>query len=71
MYPNHNKKKNMADYKTTQNLLSQINLPFFTFYTKGEEPVKAVIRQEEQRKKKFLTLNKYMAMGPSGARRQD
>jgi hypothetical protein len=36
--------KNMADYKATQNLLSQKNLPVFTFYTKGDKPVKAVIR---------------------------
>jgi hypothetical protein len=35
---------NMADYKATQNLLSQKNLPFFTFYTKGDKPVKPVIR---------------------------
>jgi hypothetical protein len=36
--------KNMAGYKTVQNLLSQKGLPFFTFYTKGHKPVKAVIR---------------------------
>jgi hypothetical protein len=36
--------KSMADYKTIQNLLSQKYLPFFTFYTKGEKPVKAAIR---------------------------
>jgi hypothetical protein len=36
--------KIMADYKTIQNLLSQKGLPFFTFYTKGDKPVKAVIR---------------------------
>jgi hypothetical protein len=34
----------MADYKTIQNLLSQKGLPFFTFYTKGDKPIKAVIR---------------------------
>jgi hypothetical protein len=34
----------MADYKATQNLLSQKNFPFYTFYTKGDKPVKAVIR---------------------------
>jgi hypothetical protein len=36
--------KSMGDYKTIQNLLSQKGLPFFTFYTKGNKPVKAVIR---------------------------
>jgi hypothetical protein len=36
--------KSMADYKTIQNLISQKGLPFFTFYTKGEKSVKAVIR---------------------------
>jgi hypothetical protein len=36
--------KSMADYKTVQNLLSQKGLPFFTFYTRGDKPVKAVIR---------------------------
>jgi hypothetical protein len=36
--------KSMADYKTTQNILSQKGLPFFTFYTKGDKLVKAVIR---------------------------
>jgi hypothetical protein len=36
--------KSMADYKTTQNLLSQKGFPFFTFYTKGDKAVKAVIR---------------------------
>jgi hypothetical protein len=30
--------------KTIQNLLSQKGLPFFTFYTIGDKPVKAVIR---------------------------
>jgi hypothetical protein len=34
----------MADYKDIQNLSSQKSLPFFTFYTKGNKPVKAVIR---------------------------
>jgi hypothetical protein len=34
--------KSMTDYKTIQNLLSQKGLPFFTFYTKGNKPVKAV-----------------------------
>jgi hypothetical protein len=34
----------MADYKTIQNPLSQNGLPFFTFYTKGDKPVKAFIR---------------------------
>jgi hypothetical protein len=34
----------MADCKTIQNLLSQKGLPFFTFYTKGDKPVKAAIR---------------------------
>jgi hypothetical protein len=28
--------KSMADYKIIQNLLSQKGLPFFTFYTKGD-----------------------------------
>jgi hypothetical protein len=32
--------KSMADYKATQNLLSQKGLPFFTFYTKGDKLVK-------------------------------
>jgi hypothetical protein len=36
--------KSMADCKTIQNLLSQKGLPFFAFYTKGDKPVKAVIR---------------------------
>ncbi|PNF27753.1 hypothetical protein B7P43_G12787, partial [Cryptotermes secundus] len=36
--------KNMADYKATQNLLNQKGLSFFTFYTKGDNPVNAVIR---------------------------
>jgi hypothetical protein len=36
--------KSMADYKIIQNLLSHKGLPFFTFYTKGDKPVKAVIR---------------------------
>jgi hypothetical protein len=36
--------KNMSEYKATQNLLSQKDLPLFTFYTKGDKPVKAVIR---------------------------
>jgi hypothetical protein len=36
--------KSMADYKTIQNLSRQKGLPFFTFYTKGDKPVKAVIR---------------------------
>jgi hypothetical protein len=36
--------KSMADKKTMQYLLSQKGLPFFTFYTKGEKPLKAVIR---------------------------
>jgi hypothetical protein len=36
--------KSMADYKTMQNLLSQKGLLFFTFYTKGDKPVKALIR---------------------------
>jgi hypothetical protein len=35
--------RNMTDYKATQNLLSQKNLPFYTFYTKGDKQVKAVI----------------------------
>jgi hypothetical protein len=34
----------MADYKAIQNLLSQKGPPFFTFYTKGDKPVKAVKR---------------------------
>jgi hypothetical protein len=34
----------MADYKVIQNLSSQKGLPFVTFYTKGDKPVKAVIR---------------------------
>jgi hypothetical protein len=33
----------MADYKTIRNLLSQKGLLFFTFYTKGDKPVKSVI----------------------------
>jgi hypothetical protein len=36
--------QSMADYKLVQNLLSQKGLPFLTFYTKGDRPVKAVIR---------------------------
>jgi hypothetical protein len=36
--------KSMADYKAIQNVLSQKGLPFFTFYIKGDKPVKAVIR---------------------------
>jgi hypothetical protein len=36
--------KSVADYKTIQNLLSQKGIPFFTLYTKGDKPVKAVIR---------------------------
>jgi hypothetical protein len=36
--------KSMADYKATQNLLSQKGLPFFTYYTNGNKPVNAVIR---------------------------
>jgi hypothetical protein len=36
--------KSMADYKTIQNVLSQKGLTFFTFNTKGDKPVKAVIR---------------------------
>jgi hypothetical protein len=36
--------ESMADYKTIQNHLSQKCLPFFTFYTKEDKPVKAVIR---------------------------
>jgi hypothetical protein len=36
--------KSMADYKTIQNLLSHKGLPVFTLYTKGDQPVKAVIR---------------------------
>jgi hypothetical protein len=36
--------KSMAGYKVIQNLLSQKGLPFFTFYTRGEKPVKALIR---------------------------
>jgi hypothetical protein len=35
--------KSKADYKTIQNLLGQKGLPFFTFCTKGDKPVKAVI----------------------------
>jgi hypothetical protein len=35
--------KRMVDYKATQNLLVQKGLPF-TFCTKGNKPVKAVIR---------------------------
>jgi hypothetical protein len=34
----------MANYKAMQNHLSQKGLPFFTFYTKGGKPVKAVNR---------------------------
>jgi hypothetical protein len=35
----------VADYKAIQNLLSQKGLlPFFTFYTKGDKMIKAVIR---------------------------
>jgi hypothetical protein len=34
----------MTDYKAIQNLLSHKGLPRFIFYTKGEKPVKAVIR---------------------------
>jgi hypothetical protein len=34
----------MTDYKATQNFLTQKGLPFFTFYSKGDKPVKAVIR---------------------------
>jgi hypothetical protein len=37
--------KRMADYKATQNLSGQKGLPFFTFYIKGDKPVKAVIRR--------------------------
>jgi hypothetical protein len=36
--------KSMADYKIIQKLLGQKCLPFFTFYIKGDKPVKAVIR---------------------------
>jgi hypothetical protein len=36
--------KSMSDYKTIQNLLSQKGLPFFTFCTKGNKSVNAVIR---------------------------
>jgi hypothetical protein len=36
--------KSMTDYKPIQNLLSQKDLPFFTFYIKGDKPVNAVIR---------------------------
>jgi hypothetical protein len=36
--------KIMADYKTIQNVLSKKGLPFFIFYTKGDNLVKAVIR---------------------------
>jgi hypothetical protein len=34
----------MADCKIIQKFLSQRGLPFFTFYTKGDKPVKAVIK---------------------------
>jgi hypothetical protein len=34
----------MTGDKATQNLLSQKGLPFFTFYTIGDKPVKLVIR---------------------------
>jgi hypothetical protein len=34
----------MADYKAKKNLLGQKDVPFFTFYTKEDKPVKAVIR---------------------------
>jgi hypothetical protein len=40
--------KSMADYKNIQNLLNQKGLPFFTFYTKGDKPMKAVIRHFAQ-----------------------
>jgi hypothetical protein len=36
--------KSMADYRAIQSLLSQRGFPFFTFYIKGDKPVKAVIR---------------------------
>jgi hypothetical protein len=36
--------KSTADYKTIQKLLSQKGLPFFTFYTKRDKPVRARIR---------------------------
>jgi hypothetical protein len=36
--------ESMADYKALQNFLSQKCVSFFTFYTKGDKQVKAVIR---------------------------
>jgi hypothetical protein len=36
--------KSVADYKAVRNHLSQKCVPFFSFYTKGDKPVKAVIR---------------------------
>jgi hypothetical protein len=36
--------ESMAHYKAIQKFLSQKGLPFFTFYTKGDKPQKAVIR---------------------------
>jgi hypothetical protein len=35
--------KNLADYKTIQTLLSNQGLHYFTFYTKSDKPIKAVI----------------------------
>jgi hypothetical protein len=36
--------KNLADYKAIQTLLYNQGLNYFTFYTKSEKPIKAVIR---------------------------
>jgi hypothetical protein len=36
--------KGMVDYNAIQKLLTKENLHFFTFYTKADKPVKAVIR---------------------------
>jgi hypothetical protein len=33
----------MADYEATQNLLANQGLPYFTFYTKSDKSIKAVI----------------------------
>jgi hypothetical protein len=36
--------KNMVNYNTIQKFLTEENLRFFTFFTKADKPVKAVIR---------------------------
>jgi hypothetical protein len=36
--------KNMADYRLIQTSLANKGYPYFTFYTKAEKPIKAVVR---------------------------